>query len=132
MDYSEEYIGIKMRVADDGEWVTGEDYDHALGVIRKLRSQIEKKKRREQKKRVPSLSSKKYLTLNEIKNIKVGDVYFMSGYEDIPRSKIVIVKTYNKEFRDYGFDCVIEAKGLTRFTIGSRRVVYKEVKLERV
>lgn len=107
----ESLIIAEMKASQDGQYVSVKDYEHALGVIRKLRTKMEKRNRRH-KAMISKDESSEFLTLEEIKNVKVGEVYRISGWhgcndkwsgfenDDV----YVITKIYDRSAGDFGFD----------------------------
>lgn len=107
----ENIIVAEMKESNEGNYVSLEDYEHAIGVIRKLKTKMEKRNRRH-KAMISKDESNEFLTLKEIKNVKVGDVYKISGWHRCNDKWLgfnnddvyIITKIYNRSIGDFGFD----------------------------
>lgn len=107
----ESLIIAEMKASQDGQYVSVKDYEHALGVIRKLRTKMEKRNRRH-KAMISKDESSEFLTLEEIKKVRVGEVYRISGWHDcndrwsgFNNDRVyIITKIYDRSVGDFGFD----------------------------
>lgn len=107
----ESLIIAEMKASQDGQYVSVKDYEHALGVIRKLRTKMEKRNRRH-KAMLNKDESSEFLTLEEQKNVKVGEVYKISGWHGCNDKwsgfnngdVYVITKIYDRSRGDFGFN----------------------------
>lgn len=131
LGYTPTALRAGMAEDPEGQYVSLEDYEHALGVIRKLKAKIAKKERRH-KAMLHKDESSEFLTLEEKKAVRVGEKLRISGHWSCKEPRIAFIDTlYNRACGDFGIIVLFEDTGYTQ-TIGNASLQQQDFKMERV
>lgn len=131
LGYTPTALRAGMAEDPEGQYVSLEDYEHALGVIRKLKAKIAKKERRH-KAMLHKDESSEFITLEEKKAVKVGEKFRISGHWSCKEPRIAFIDTlYNRACGDFGIIVLFGDTGYTQ-TIGNASLQQHDFKMERV
>lgn len=130
--YSSQSIQADMQESKEGRYVELQDYENAIGVIRKLKTKLAKKERRAVKLRKPETVGPIYLTLEEKKAVKVGEKFRISGHWSCKEPRIASIhRLYDRAYGDFGIIVLFDDTGETN-TISTTSLHWHEFQMERV